>query len=144
MGFSRGGSAKELLRQCKRCMRCQLDPWVGKIPWRRARQPTPVFLPGESHGQRAWQAVVQRAAQSQTPLKRLSTCYQILLFCCVAEAYEEGSGAFPELFYFMNNCLIVHFCWTIKFLLGSPTALSSKTDFHILSWLELNECVYYN
>ena len=23
-------------------------PWVGKIPWRRARQPTPVFLPGES------------------------------------------------------------------------------------------------
>ena len=27
------------------------DPWVGKIPWRRAWQPTPVFLPGESHGQ---------------------------------------------------------------------------------------------
>ena len=29
------------------------DPWVRKIPWRRARQPTPVFLPGESHGQRS-------------------------------------------------------------------------------------------
>ena len=28
------------------------DPWVRKIPWRRAWQPTPVFLPGESHGQR--------------------------------------------------------------------------------------------
>ena len=28
-------------------------PWVGKIPWRRAWQPTPVFLPGESHGQRS-------------------------------------------------------------------------------------------
>ena len=27
------------------------DPWVGKIPWRRKWQPTPVFLPGESHGQ---------------------------------------------------------------------------------------------
>ena len=26
---------------------------VGKIPWRRVRQPTPVFLPGESHGQRS-------------------------------------------------------------------------------------------
>ena len=24
------------------------DPWVGKIPWRKAWQPTPVFLPGES------------------------------------------------------------------------------------------------
>ena len=29
------------------------DPWVGKIPWRRAWQPTPVFLPGQSHGQRS-------------------------------------------------------------------------------------------
>ena len=29
------------------------DPWVGKIPWRRAWQPTPVFLPGESHGERS-------------------------------------------------------------------------------------------
>ena len=29
------------------------DPWVGKIPWRRAWQPTPVFLPGESHGHRS-------------------------------------------------------------------------------------------
>ena len=27
--------------------------WVGKIPWRKAWQPTPVFLPGESHGQRS-------------------------------------------------------------------------------------------
>ena len=29
------------------------DPWVGKFPWRRERLPTPVFLPGESHGQRS-------------------------------------------------------------------------------------------
>ena len=29
------------------------SPWVGKIPWRRKWQPTPVFLPGESHGQRS-------------------------------------------------------------------------------------------
>ena len=29
------------------------NPWVGKIPWRRAWQPTPVFLPGESDGQRS-------------------------------------------------------------------------------------------
>ena len=33
--------------------RCRFDPWVGKIPWRRAWQPTPVFLPGKSHGQRS-------------------------------------------------------------------------------------------
>ena len=29
------------------------DPWVGKIPWRRAQEPTPGFLPGESQGQRS-------------------------------------------------------------------------------------------
>ena len=29
------------------------DPWVGKIPWRKAWQTTPVFLPGESHGQKS-------------------------------------------------------------------------------------------
>ena len=29
------------------------DPWVGKIPWRRKWQPTQVFLPRESHGQRS-------------------------------------------------------------------------------------------
>ena len=34
-------------------MRHSFDPWVGKIPWRRAWQPTPVFLAGESHGQRS-------------------------------------------------------------------------------------------
>ena len=31
----------------------EFDPWVGKIPWSRAQQPIPVFLPVESHGQRS-------------------------------------------------------------------------------------------
>ena len=31
----------------------EFNPWVVKIPWRRAWQPTPVFLPGKSHGQRS-------------------------------------------------------------------------------------------
>ena len=37
--------------QCRRWRRLRFDPWVGKILWRRKRQPTPVFLPGKSHGQ---------------------------------------------------------------------------------------------
>ena len=41
------------LGKYRRRKRHGFDPWVGKIPWRRARQPTPVFLPGESHGQRS-------------------------------------------------------------------------------------------
>ena len=34
-------------------VRCGFDSWVRKIPWRRAWQPTPVFLPGESNGRGA-------------------------------------------------------------------------------------------
>ena len=38
--------------QCKRTKRHGFNSWVGKIPWMRAWQLTPVFLPGESHQQR--------------------------------------------------------------------------------------------
>ena len=42
-------SGKESACQCRRC---RFDPWVRKIPWRRKWQPTAIFSPGESHGQR--------------------------------------------------------------------------------------------
>ena len=47
-GLLRWCSGKESTCQCKRLRRFRFDLWVGKIPWRRAWQPTPVFLPGES------------------------------------------------------------------------------------------------
>ena len=52
-GFPGGASGQELSCQlsCRRHKRFAFDPRVGKIPWRRAGQPTPVFLPGESYGQ---------------------------------------------------------------------------------------------
>ena len=52
MGFS-GVSVIKNLSVNAADMRPEFDPWVGKIPWRRVWQPTPVFLPGESHGQRS-------------------------------------------------------------------------------------------
>ena len=53
LGFPAGTSGKEPTCQCRRHKRHRFDPWIGKIPWRRAWQPTPVFWPGESHGQRS-------------------------------------------------------------------------------------------
>ena len=44
---SQAASGKEPTSQSRRH---EFDPWVGKIPWERKWQPTPVFLPGESHG----------------------------------------------------------------------------------------------
>ena len=52
-GFPGGPSGEESTCQCRRHNRCEFDLSVRKIPWRREWQPTPVFLPGESHGQRS-------------------------------------------------------------------------------------------
>ena len=51
--FPGGASGKEPACQCRRCKRCRLDLWVRKIPQRRTRQTSPVFLPVKCHGQRS-------------------------------------------------------------------------------------------
>ena len=53
LGFPDGASGKEPACQCRRYRRCGFDPWVGKMPWRREWQPSPVFFPGESQRQRS-------------------------------------------------------------------------------------------
>ena len=52
MGFPGDASGKESIYPCRRLKRRGFDSWVGKILWRRKWHPTPVFLPGKSHGQR--------------------------------------------------------------------------------------------
>ena len=56
--FPGGSSDKESTCQCWRHKRHGFDPWVGKIPWRRKWQPTPVFLQKKSRDKGAWQATV--------------------------------------------------------------------------------------
>jgi len=50
VGLPRRLSSKESACQCKKC---ELNPWIGKIPWRRKWQLTPAFSPGKFHGQRS-------------------------------------------------------------------------------------------
>ena len=52
-GLPDGAGGKEPDCQCRRCKRCGFDPWARKITWRRTWQPTPILLPGESHGQKS-------------------------------------------------------------------------------------------
>ena len=47
-GFPGGTSGRETACRCRRLKGHGFDPWVRKIPWRRAWQPTPAFLAGES------------------------------------------------------------------------------------------------
>ena len=66
MGFPDCSGGKESACQCRRCRKHGFNPWVGKIPWRKMWQPTRVFFPGESYGERSLEATVCRVAKSQT------------------------------------------------------------------------------
>ena len=71
---------KNLPANAGRCKRRGFNPWVGKIPWRRKWQPTPVFLPGEFHGQRSLVGYIQSmVSYSWTQLKQLSIRAHTLL-----------------------------------------------------------------
>ena len=50
LDFPGGSDGKSV---CLQCRRPRFDPWVRKMPWRRKWQPTPVLLPGKSHGRRS-------------------------------------------------------------------------------------------
>ena len=52
-GLPRWLSVEKSICLCRRHRICRFDTWVRNIPWRREWHPTPVFLPGESHGQRS-------------------------------------------------------------------------------------------
>ena len=73
-GFPGGDSGKEATCQQRRSKRLGFDPWVGKIPWRRKWQPTPIFLPGESHG--------QRSLAGYSPSVQFSSAAQLCLTLC--------------------------------------------------------------
>ena len=76
-GFPCGASGKEPTCQCRRCKRRRFDPWVEKIHWRRKWQPTPVFLPGKSHGQRSLVGYSLKSFTEQdTTEATSSTCLQ--------------------------------------------------------------------
>ena len=75
-GLSRWGSRKVSACQHRRCRRWGFDPWVGKILWWRAQQPTPVFLPGESLGQPMGSQRTEATEHSIAFL--IFTCFQLL------------------------------------------------------------------
>ena len=83
MGFPGGASGNESAGQCRRH---GFDPWVRKIPWKRAWQPTPVFLLGEPHGQRS-QTGHKELGMTDTPTWQNNIYSQRNIF-------QQGSFAF--------------------------------------------------
>lgn len=69
----------------RRHQRCRFNPWVRKIPWRKAWQRTPVILLGKSQGQKSQQATIISSPKSAR-LKQLTTpthlCLMLLIRLC--------------------------------------------------------------
>ena len=84
-GFPGGTSGKEPACQCRRQKRQRFDPWVGKIPRRRARQPILVFLPGKSHGWRSLVGCSPWGREESDTTERLD--FHFSLSC-----FGEGNG----------------------------------------------------
>ena len=65
MGFPPGSAVKKKIPL--QCRRCEFNPWVRKIPWRRKWQPTSELLPGKSHGQRRLAGYSPWGSQNSQP-----------------------------------------------------------------------------
>ena len=72
-GFPGGTSGKEPIYQCREHKRHRFNPWVRKIPWRRARNPLQYSCLENPRDKGAWWATVHGVEKSQTRLKRPST-----------------------------------------------------------------------
>ena len=79
MGSPGGASGEEPACQCRRHKRHGFDPWVGKPSWRRKWQPTPVFLPRESQGQRSLAGYSPQGRREADTTERLSTAQHTCL-----------------------------------------------------------------
>ena len=84
----------ERLYFCLQCGRPGFDPWVRKIPWRRKWQPTPVFLPGESHGRRSLMGYSPRVTKSRTRLSDFTHFHSLslYLFCLRFSELSESKN----------------------------------------------------
>ena len=109
-----------LLHFCMQCRRPGFSPWVGKIPWRREWQPTPVFLPGESRGQRSL------ADYGPQGCKELDTT-------------EQQTLSISTEFYSLNSCY-PHISLVIQPVWSSPIFIISYII--IFRYLDLRECFH--
>ena len=71
--FPGGASGKEPTCQCRKLKRRGFDPWVQKVPWRRARNPLQYSWLENPMDRGAWLATVHGVAKDQTQLRQMST-----------------------------------------------------------------------
>ena len=91
LDFLGGSVVKNQLANGRRRRRCGFSPCVWKIPWRRNWQPTPVFLPGESHGWKSLEGYNPRGHKEADTPERLSTHSQGESSCIWSQKGNVGT-----------------------------------------------------
>ena len=118
-GFPGGTSVKELTCQCRRHKKQEFSPWVGKIPWRRAWQPIPIFLPGESprtEESGGLQSVgLQRIRDDWSDWVCTHRFYQVLYWCTLWKSVFKLHA--NVLFKKEKKCGEFTLMWTFKLVL---------------------------
>ena len=140
MGFPGGVSGKEPACQCRRHKRRGFSPWVRKIPWRRAWQPTPVSLPGKFHGQRSLEGFSPWGHKSRTRLTHIQTEYLCTpKFTCQNLTPDVlcGGGAFRRLLCHKGKALLKRISVLKKDLQRDPLPLSPLED--TARWPSVNQ-----
>ena len=80
VGITRGVSLEGFTCQCWRGRKHRFDPWVGKIPWRRKWQPTPIFFP-RILDRGAWRVAVPGVRHdSATEHSHITANYQVTVW----------------------------------------------------------------
>ena len=111
-GLPRWHIGKESACQCGRC---GFDLWVGKIPWRRKWQSTPVFLPGNPMDRGAWWATVHGVAKGWTLLSDWACTYTLkylgmkCLYVCNLKYFNNNKNRWESL----NHVWLFVTPWTI-------------------------------
>ena len=105
------GKVAQMVKNLPAMMEIQVQPWVERLLWRREWLPTPVFLPGESHGQKslAGYSPWNRKEQDTTEMTQHSwishSCHKLIYYYVYLQVnLGEGNG-YPLQYFCLENLM---------------------------------------
>ena len=135
--FLGGTNGKEPACQFKRCKRPRFDLWVTKIPWRREWQPTPVFLPGEFHGQRSLVGYTPWGHKESDTTWVINTHTHTIFYIHSRQIVPGPVNMCPflgtSMIFYSISYLLFSTCWTTMIWRWHKIAMA----LHILIWYPL-------
>ena len=124
--------------QCRRHKRHGFNSWVGKMLWQRLWQPTPLFLPGESHGQRRVAGYNSQGHKeldmTESDLAHTHTPHYTLISRIYSSHITESFDQHPPIFS----------TWQLPFDSPSMSLIFFETHISLFSWsVQLDICWYF-